>query len=323
MEKLILLLLAALSMSFGSEEERGVITISPVSLEKSEKVPNLTIKESIFRFQVKNITDDKKNRVIIYSINGVERKARLIDNEFFDVRTAPGKHKFQFYYDEHYSEIYSDSLLIKGQYRDVYSLYFENLDFPVMIDKPVIYLYPEVDAKVSVQVDVRGNNPFFYPEYNDTWEFTATTQGELKFGNASYNYLFWDAEQFYPLSAEESQNGYICEGENAVAFLEEKLTMAGLTSQEQADFITFWGPRLQHNELNYVHFMFNEECNAFAELTISPKPDHVYRIYMMWSPIESEFIVKEQTILPMDRNGFCVLEWGGQEQPMIQTLEIY
>ncbi|MDX2360313.1 MAG: hypothetical protein QNK23_05880 [Crocinitomicaceae bacterium] len=314
---LILLLISNISWA-----EHGTVYIFPISLEKSEKVPNLTITESIFQFQVKNIMDNKKNRVIIYSINGIERKARLIDNEFFDIRIEPGKYLFQFYYDEHYSEIYSDSITIKGQYKDVYSLHFANLDFPVAINKPVIYLYPEEDTQVSVQVDVVGHNPFFYPKYTDVWEFTATPLGELKFKDATYNYLFWDADQFFKLSTEESQSGFICEGENTVAFLEEKLTLAGLTSQEQADFITYWGPRLQRNELNYIHFMFNEECAAFAELSISPKPDHMYRIYMVWSPVESDFFIEEQTILPMDRSGFSVLEWGGLEQPRIENIEI-
>ncbi|MDX2360315.1 MAG: hypothetical protein QNK23_05890 [Crocinitomicaceae bacterium] len=318
MKQLFVLLFIA-NFTFANHIESWTL---PVSLEKSEKDPNLTNEESIFRFNVNNISDENINRVIIYSINGREKKAKLIDNAFFDIRITPGKYIFQFYYDQNYAEIFSDSLIIKGGFRDIYSLNFDAAGASGFVWKPVIYLYPDATTPVTVSVNVVGNNPFFYPEYNDTWEFTATPQGELKFENASYNYLFWEANQYFRLSVEEHQSGFICEGDNVVAFIEEKLTMAGLTTQEQADFITFWGPRLQRNELNYVHFMFNEECDAFAELSISPKPDHLYRIYIIWSPLENEIPLEPQTILPMDRSGFSVLEWGGMEQPIIENLEI-
>ncbi|MDX2360316.1 MAG: hypothetical protein QNK23_05895 [Crocinitomicaceae bacterium] len=313
----ILLLIANISWA-----ERGEGWNYPISLEKSEVDSSLTNEESIFRFRVANITDANENRVIIYKIDGRKKKAKLIDNEYFDVHTVPGKHVFQFFYKRCYVKVYSDSLLIKGGYKDEYFVRFDEVNSQDAVTKPVIYLYPPEDTHISVKVDIEGDNPFFYPSYPGKWEFIATPDGELNFDNATYNYLFWEADQFFRLTAEEYQTGFICKGENAVAFLEEKLTLAGLTSEEKADFITFWVPRLQRNELNYVHFMFNDECNVFAQLSITPQPDHVYRLYMIWSPIEGEFVVEEQTIPLMNRSGFSVLEWGGIEQPIIEDIEI-
>ncbi|MDX2360314.1 MAG: hypothetical protein QNK23_05885 [Crocinitomicaceae bacterium] len=314
----VLLLLANFTFANDGEGYGG----SDVLLEKSEKDLTLKPDESVFRFKFNGISDTLEKRVIIYSIDGLEKRAKLIDNVYFEVTTTLGEHSFQFYYDEHHTEVTSDTLVIKAQYRDVYSVLMRNVDIPYVVGKPVIYLYPTEATDVNVEVLTKGQLSFAYPEYNGTWEFTATPQGELKFEEATYNYLFWEADQYFILSPEENQNGFICAGENAVSFLEEKLTLAGLTSQEKADFITFWGPRLQRNELNYVHFMFNEECDAFAELSISPKPDHVYRIYMVWSPVESEVSLVPQTIIPMDRSGFSVLEWGGMEQAIIENIEI-
>lgn len=46
--------------------------------------------------------------------------------------------------------------------------------------------------------------------------------------------------------------------EEVTPFLEGKLSLAGLNSKEQADFITCWGPRLATKEINFLRFKFNE-----------------------------------------------------------------
>jgi hypothetical protein len=86
-----------------------------------------------------------------------------------------------------------------------------------------------------------------------------------------------------------------------------------LTAKEQADFITYWGPRLAAHDKTFVHFEFNEACNRYAELDISPKPDNLYRIYIGWKAIYTEMEPTPQIIKPIDRNGFTVLEWGGYQ----------
>lgn len=63
-----------------------------------------------------------------------------------------------------------------------------------------------------------------------------------------------------------------------------------------------------------VHFVMNEECDQFAELTIEPEPDLVARLYMIWSPIDNidDFnYLRPQNIQLINRLGFTVLEWGG------------
>ena len=67
------------------------------------------------------------------------------------------------------------------------------------------------------------------------------------------------------------------------------------------------------NELNFVRFEFNEECNRYAEIEIVPQPKTVYRIYITWMSISQEFDVEEQKIERYSREGFTVLEWGGAE----------
>jgi hypothetical protein len=107
--------------------------------------------------------------------------------------------------------------------------------------------------------------------------------------------------------------GFIVDKENTVSFLEERLTEFGLNDKEKADFVTFWGPQLMKNEHSFVHFVTNEDCNQFAELEITPKPDHIYRLYILITPISeiNAHNFTEQILTKIDRTGFTVIEWGG------------
>jgi len=188
-----------------------------------------------------------------------------------------------------------------------------------MSEKPVIYLYPEERTEVSVKMEIHGENAFYYPQYKESWDFTAAPNGDLTFGEDTYNYLFWEATNRSILSPKQTASGFFVEGTDVVSFLEEKLSEAGLNSKEQADFITYWAPRLTKNKLNFIHFEFNESCNEYANIDITPKPDNVYRIYMIWGAVADEFKVTEQKIEQFDRTGFSVLEWGGKESHIRQS----
>lgn len=319
MEKRLLLILTAFCLSWFTHatippsEELGLFL--SYHRVKSEKDETLKVNEAIYTFTFRGIIDDKSNRSIVYSIDGIEYKKKLIDNNHIIVKTVPGKHVFQFFYDKDHFEITTDSLEILPQYRDDYDVFFENSKFPIIVDKPVIYLYPEEEITVHLEVEAKGKMTFMYPAYNLGWDFRAKSDGTLLFGESEYNYLFWEAEQYQQLSAEEVRSGFIVKKGDIIQFLEEKLTTVGLTSKEQADFITYWGPRLQKNERSYIHFLFNEDCDRFAYLDIQPEPDHLNRIYIVWYEVakELDYTVKEQTIPSFGRDGFTVLEWGGSK----------
>lgn len=282
-----------------------------VSLRSDSTDTSLTVNQSKYTFEFSPIDGSKSK--ILYSIDGVEGKAELKKGNSAEFITTPGKHVFQFYYSENYFEVYTDSLNIKDQHHSIYEIRMERADIQIMVDKPVIYLYPEKEIDVEVNLNILGEAKFFYPAYDKAWQFTASPSGELAFSDKTYNYLFWEAAQSRTFNEEELKTGFNLEKENVVAFLEEKLTLAGLNSKEQADFITYWGPRLTANDLNFVRFEFNETCNRYAELNITPQPDHIYRIYMTWMPIEAELDVIPQEFETFEREGFTVLEWGGSE----------
>ena len=232
------------------------------------------------------------------------------------IKSTPGSHIFQFYYNNQYEEVYSDSLFIKSQYINTYEVQLYNTRYPIQVEKPVIYLYPEKEIAFKVRVNPKGKMAFTYPKYNDSWNGIALANGSITIDNESFNYLFWEADQVISEEVIKTNEGSIVKGSDATYFLNDQLNLFGLNSKEKADFITFWGPKLAKNELNYVYFVINDEANYFGELNISPKPDNIYRIYILTCPIDinsNTVDMKPQSISPINRNGFTVIEWGGSE----------
>ncbi|MFT6921579.1 MAG: hypothetical protein ACJA1C_000576 [Crocinitomicaceae bacterium] len=319
--KLILSCIAVVSsqLSFGQMEP--VEWIQPaVQFIKTEKDKNLKSKESAYHFQFLGISNATGQTKISYSLDGGDQVTEaLSDDATLKVTTTPGAHSFVFFTDSIWNTVTTAELAIEAHFISQYSITFSSrivsrTDEIQMIKtcKPVIYLYPEKETEVEVKLDFEGEHPFLYPAYNDGWKCTASPNGDLKIGQSTYHYLFWEVNQPDHLSTADLNEGFIVKGENSISFLEAKLNAAGFTSKEKADFITFWGPLIQQNELNFVRFEFNEVCDKFAELNIAPTPDHIYRLYIFFSPIEEAFEVAEQQIPKLNREGFTVLEWGGQ-----------
>lgn len=313
---LIFLSLFIFSKSYALDEKGLFYTYH---IDSTKKDLSLKPSESIFSFKFYNVETNTEMDIPIigirYAYNGVNQVGTLDENGSFDVKLSPGSYVFEFYYSSNYFEIRTDSLKIDGQQRVYVSVFFRNSETEIMVDKPVIYLYPEVSKEINVQLMAKGDLTFTYPEYKDGWKVKAEPSGELSIGNNTYNYLFWESSQKIDFNAFDLSQGFIVESENSVSFLEEKLDAFGLNDKEKADFITFWGPQLAKNQKNFVHFVLNENCDQFAELTISPKPDHVYRIYILtYAMNENQTIaVGQQEIKKIDRSGFTVIEWGGSQ----------
>ena len=177
--------------------------------------------------------------------------------------------------------------------------------------KPVIYLYPEETTDIDVNLDLDGYVTSSYPSYNDGWSVTAEPDGTLtdKSGRM-YNYLFWEGDLSNP---DFDYSNYFCvPGDETAKFLEEYLFCAGLTDQEADDFISYWLPKMQNNKFNMIFFQ-TDAYEDEAKLNISPEPDTVIRVYMVYYGTE-EYVLTNATMpeTPI-REGFTVVEWGGTE----------
>ena len=67
------------------------------------------------------------------------------------------------------------------------------------------------------------------------------------------------------------------------------------------------------NEKNHIQFLFNESCDVYAKLNITPQPDQIYRVGMIWKNATTDFIPEPQMIPVINREGFTIIEWGGME----------
>ncbi len=177
--------------------------------------------------------------------------------------------------------------------------------------KPVIYLYPDKTTDITVRLS-QTELICTYPAYNDGWTVTADPDGTLvnHADGREYSYLFW--EGVGPLETDFSE-GFCVRGEDTAAFLQETLSALGLTPREYNEFIVWWLPQMQNNPYNLVTFAW-EDYNRAAPLEITPTPDTLLRVFMVWQASE-EFVEIPAPTLPdaPQRNGFTVVEWGGTE----------
>lgn len=250
------------------------------------------------------------------SYNGIRKTVLPTGEGKVYLGVTGGKYKFQFFRDSQHFEISTDSIEIKGMHQVGISVWFTNSEFPVMAEKPVIYVYPDTTREVNIQLDVNGTLGFTYPAYHSGWNFTADPNGTIYMNDKTYDYLFWDGEIKTSLPSDQLQAGFIVQRDSLTTFFETKLSAMGLNAREQEDFITYWCPRMQENEKYFVHFIFNEAYdNAIASMNITPKPDQLFRVFMYWSTAESmnENEVAAQEIPSFQRRGFTVVEWGGGE----------
>ncbi len=256
---------------------------------------------------------------IIFSYNAVNSKQIPNEKGQVSLTVKPGKYVFKFFYNSSHNEITTDSIAINPGFRTEMRVDFRSSTRPVIMKKPVIYVYSLQTEKVSIKLNLKGNFLFTYPEYKDGWNFIANPDGSIEMGEKKYHYLFWDGNVKIEKSKLNLNEGFIVQKNELITFFEQKLKYMGLNSQEIQDYITYWCPLMNVNESNYVHFMFNNECDEYAKMNVAPKPDHLFRVYMLWSKV-GPAEVKEQKIENFKRSGFTIVEWGGTEFPNL-TLE--
>lgn len=179
----------------------------------------------------------------------------------------------------------------------------------MIIEKPVIYLYPKKPTDVFVDVSVKnGRMSCTYPEKNDGWSVRALPNGSLTDKNGiTYDYLFWEAQSDF---SPDFSSGFVVSGKDSADFLQEKLSFMGLNQSEINEFIVYWLPKMIDNPYNLVSFQ-GENYDSFAPLTVSPQPDSMLRVYMALKPLNEPIQIEKQPLTPFVRQGFTVVEWGG------------
>ncbi len=179
--------------------------------------------------------------------------------------------------------------------------------------KPVIYLYPEEQTDVSVQVNfpLGGEFTCTYPEYGDGWNVTAMPDGTLYDANGDEYYcLYWEGKS---RDVMDDSKGFCVAGKDTAKFMREKLIYIGLSAREANEFIIYWLPKMQDNPYNIITLHTDDYARS-VPLTVSPAPDTQIRVFMTYYSSDTPVDIPEQELLHYERTGFTLVEWGGSEE---------
>ncbi len=191
---------------------------------------------------------------------------------------------------------------------------YDNYDY-----KPVIYLYPEQETDVHVELELTESELYTtYPKYNDGWNVTAYPDGTLlnKTDGTHHKYLFWESSNCR--TRYDFTKGFCVAGGDTESFLKEKLTYMGLTEDEMNEFIVYWLPLMEHNAYNLITFQ-GDVYNDSAKLNIIPTPDSMLRVFMVYVQLEDAIYIEPQQLPTFERKGFTVVEWGGSKIQKYQS----
>lgn len=173
--------------------------------------------------------------------------------------------------------------------------------------KPVVYLYPEKEMQVSVEVGAKITKS--EPDYGYGWTVTAYPNGRLSNSSGTYPYLFWEGLGFGNYPAINS--GTVVKRTDVQMTIETQLSQIGLTSKEISDFEEFWLPKMPNKPYIRLTWLQNEEMNELAPLRISPAPKSLIRAFLDFQGYDNKIDLPAQKLISYKRDGFTAVEWGG------------
>lgn len=176
--------------------------------------------------------------------------------------------------------------------------------------KPVIYLYPEKDTYVNVEVgaNVSISDPLYI---SGGWKnVLARPNGILTYQGKEYDSLFWEGIGFgtYP---NVNKVGRVVTQDNLISTIKKDLKDQGLTQKEIADFIEFWKDYLPNAPYVKLTWLTTEQMKTLAPLKVNPKPDTVIRVFLDAKGLEKPIKLTPQKLTKIERKGFTLVEWGG------------
>jgi len=176
-------------------------------------------------------------------------------------------------------------------------------DIPV--GKPNIYLYSDRDLTARVRLApedaITVSEPVYQP--GKGW-LVQIRNGSL---NGKGDFLFY--EGLVPDSGWQKEEGYVIRAAYREQDMASMLGQYGFNEKETVEFIDYWASHL----VGDVDFVFYPQETGAVDrvmpLYISPRPDHVMRIWFYAEPLVSipEPVMSPEKIV---RDGFSVVEWG-------------
>ncbi|NME66503.1 hypothetical protein [Flammeovirga aprica] len=315
--KLILLQLFYFIIAFsGKVQAQEVMTLSGKAFYLKETYINYDVPIKIDTLEL--------NKFKVYLLQSLEKDP--IQKKVFKTKE---NNNFQFtfkkkllkrykYLEFHSSRLSSNHIIkLDTLSQSNFSVIVEKIPVTVLVAKPIIYLYPEKEQTVQLTLDFKGELLNTYPKYDNGWTVKASPDGKLidtKDGRA-HEYLFWDGTYNFSKEHYDYKSGFYVKRKEYIPFLESKLSYIGLTEREANDFISYWLPELNKNEISFIHFRINDNIDNTAFISCVPKFNTHLRVYMEFKSVSKKSIgALPETKLPkIERKGSVLVEWGGAE----------
>ncbi|CAE7142225.1 unnamed protein product [Rhizoctonia solani] len=261
------------------------------------------------------------------------------------------------------------------QYRSILRLIPNPNSRPLLMGKPVIYLYPP-KITTDIQVGLSLNRSWAFSAIYPPTAITAPTGDDKSVGQAitwtvdaqpdgvlwdhatrrEVSYLFWEAHtnpkllssppitrpsspvevtsHFDPTSPTLlSGHSALLPFDKVTGYIDDVLVALGLHTEARTSFITYWLPDLSKHTHIALRFLPQDEYEKAAPLNISPMPEVMTRVFMLFRGVEEsqielwndamdmarmdvsvwKDIVGVDTTKVHDTSLFRVLEWGGME----------
>lgn len=214
----------------------------------------------------------------------------------------------------------------------VFALTVETVNY-----KPAIYLYPKNTTQISVKLGKTIKYKNVIPQYKNGWYVEAEPNGDLKdlqpkytnceklpykeFGFEyskqaceinKYPYIYWDGVQVVKPVPKKNE-GFIVKSENIEDFLDKKADELNFNKEEKAEFVRYWNKKVKNTGWKQVkiYFLQNEDVENYLPLYIDPRPDSINRVEIVITKAKKNEKIKEQTLIPFNRSGYTMVEWGG------------
>ncbi len=149
---------------------------------------------------------------------------------------------------------------------------------------------PYDNFKVSVKLEVNEEILKSDPAFVNSWDLVANTDGNILIKGKRFRYLFYENTLNEPV---EMEDNYWVISKNRVDLLKVLFVSLGLNERESQDFYDYVESELGKTGANYfkVSRVSYDYLQKNMVLNISPKPDNLIRIILVFQP-------------------FNVVEWG-------------
>ena len=321
-EKIDVLKNVAAKNKYGNKGINGVIVISLKESEKNKYKELLgdTIDDTVFDRNQYNtmlfgVISNDKNQIIPGAVisNLTKREAYYSDLEGKYKLLANKNDRIVFFI----NGFQSKNIVVEkeGQINILLNKLSISNKPQIIIEKPVIYLYPTEKTDITFSFYFNGNLLTTFPKYESNWEVTAYPDSRIfdKKTKRFYNSLFWNGNQNFPDAHYRYKSGFVVSKNDLTAFLIKKLEFMGLNNLETNEFVQYWLPILERNEINFIHFYVNSDYDIISKNNVFPKPETSIRIFMEFYGLNKTIEFPQQNLLKTERKGFTLVEWGGAD----------